>query len=144
MDSSQRANICTSTTPIILSQEEPGRPACLIQRPAPIRGLEPLDAPGSSFASFIGEFIQLFHSNEAAVDLRSMAESPNCMTYVGFPLVHFSATCSYPHEQKFFYGIWVVGDLQILFGLGQKKIKTFAESFCNSHHIRRQAQKQKA
>lgn len=25
--------------------------ACLIQRPAPVRGLEPLDAPGSSFTS---------------------------------------------------------------------------------------------
>lgn len=50
MDSLQRENVCTSTTPIVLSQDQPGRPACLVQRPAQVRGLEPLDA-GSWFAS---------------------------------------------------------------------------------------------
>lgn len=50
--------------------------------------------PRFFFRFFIGEFIQLFHSNEAPVDLRSMA------TYVGVPLVRFSATCPYTHTNK--------------------------------------------
>lgn len=81
--------------------------------------------PWFFFHFFIGEFFQLFHSNEAAVDLRSMAESPNCMTYVyvGFPLVHFSATCSYPHKHNFFY--MGSGRLADTFWTGTKENQNF-------------------
>lgn len=68
------------------------------------------------------------------MDLRSIAESPNCITYVcRCSIGAFFGLTHTPTQTKI---LLVVGDLQILFGLGQKKIK----SFCNmgsSHHIRR-------